>query len=107
MKLVELVKYLKSSEQAENFIRFELPGVEYDLVDIYMREKVGLYSEIVFLNAEEVPNKLIISIEGVIYENLFPLNLTQEMVEELNSSNQKITDEEIAETILRYREKDA
>ncbi|MBN8643114.1 MAG: hypothetical protein J0L86_14985 [Flavobacteriales bacterium] len=107
MNLVELVQHLKSLEQAENFIEGELPDVEYDLVDIYMVEKLGLDSEIVFFNAEEIPNKLIINIEGITYENLFPLNLTQEMVEELEASNGKISNIEIAKRLLEYREKDA
>jgi len=107
MTIIELVKHLKSIEQAKNFINDELPEVEYDLVDIYMFEKLGLNSEIVFFNAEEIPNKLIINIEGTTYENLFPLNLTQEMVEELEASNKKISDIEIAKRLLEYREKDA
>jgi hypothetical protein len=107
MNIVELVKHLKSLEQAENFINGELPEVEYDLVDIYMIDKLGLDSEIVFFNAEEIPNRLIINIEGINYENLFPLNLAQEMVEELKASNEKISDIEIAKHLLEYREKDA
>ncbi len=106
MNIVELVKHLKSLEQAENFINGELPEVEYDLVDIYMINKLGLDSEIVFFNAEEIPNRLIINIEGINYENLFPLNLAQEMVEELKASNDKISDVEIAKHLLEYREKD-
>jgi hypothetical protein len=107
MNIVELVKYLKSIEQAENFIKDELPDVEYDLIDIYMVEKLGLNSEIVFFNAEEIPNRLIINIDGITYENLFPLNLTQEMVEEFEASHKKISDIEIAKRLLEYREKDA
>jgi hypothetical protein len=106
MNIVELLKHLKSLEEAEKFINGELPEVEYDLVDIYMINKLGLDSEIVFFNAEEIPNRLIINIEGINYENLFPLNLAQEMVEELKASNDKISDVEIAKHLLEYREKD-
>lgn len=105
MNIIELVKHLKSFKQTENFITEYVPTIEYDLVDIYMTGKLGLDSEIAFFDAEKIPNRLIIDIDGIIYENLFPLNLAQEMVEELNVSN--LTDLEIAKRILEFREKDA
>lgn len=107
MTIIDLIKHLKSFEQAEKFINEELSDVEYDLVDIYMIEKLGLDSEIVFFNAEEIDNELCININGVNYVNLFPLNMAQEMVQDLKISDSKISDIEIAEMLLAYREKDA
>jgi hypothetical protein len=107
MNLIELIKHLKSLDKAESFIERELPEIEYDLIDVYMVEKLGLNAEIAFFDAEIIPNRLIIQLEGVNYENLFPLNMLQEMVEDLIQGNDKITDEEIAKRLLEYREKDA
>lgn len=105
MNIIELVKHLKKLEDAETFVNEKLPDIEYDLVDIYMVDKLSLDSSIVFFDAEKISNKLIIEVNGVTYVNLFPLNMTQELVEEF--SLDKITDREIAERLLKYREKDA
>ncbi|GAA6766472.1 hypothetical protein AAFH68_24140 [Flavobacterium sp. CGRL1] len=107
MKLIELVKHLKSVEESEKFTSAELPDIEYDLIDMYMIEKVDIDSEIVFFDAEKIPNKLILEIEGIVYENLFPLNMAQEMVEEFVNSNKRASDSEIVEFLINYREKDA
>lgn len=107
MKIIELVKYLKNVQDSEKFVSVELPDIEYDLVDIYMINKLDLDSQIIFFDAEKIPNKLIIDIEGVIYENLFPLNMAQDMVEEFVSNNPSASDLEIAKFLIKYREKDA
>lgn len=107
MKIIELVNNLKNIEIAQLLIAKEIPDVEYDLVDLYMVDKISIDSEIVFFNAEKIPNKLVIEIEGVKYENLFPLNLIQEMVEEYDKLDGKISDFEIANKLLEYRMKDA
>jgi hypothetical protein len=107
MNIIELVKYLKSVEEAETFFSTEFPEVEYDLIDIYMIERLSLDSEIVFFDAEKIPNELIINIAGIIYENLFPANLAQNMVEEFVAQNKRASDVEIAKQLLSYRQKDA
>lgn len=107
MKLIELVKHLKSVKESEKFTNAQLSDIEYDLIDMYMIEKVGFDSDIVFFDAEKIPNKLTIEIEGVTYENLFPLNMAQDIVEEFASNNASASDLEIAEFLINYREKDA
>ncbi|WP_394775812.1 hypothetical protein [Flavobacterium sp.] len=107
MKLIELVKHLKSVKESEEFTSTQLSDIEYDLIDMYMIEKVDLDSDIVFFDAEKIPNKLILEIEGVTYENLFPLNMAQDMVDEFVSGNASASDLEIAEFLINYREKDA
>ncbi|SHF97412.1 hypothetical protein [Flavobacterium aquidurense] len=52
MKLIELVKHLKSLKESEKFRSAQLPNIEYDLIDMYMIEKVDLNSEIVFFMKE-------------------------------------------------------
>ncbi|MFH6959383.1 hypothetical protein ACHRV1_18460 [Flavobacterium aquidurense] len=106
MKLIELVKHLKTVKEYETFISAQLIDIEYDLIDMYMIEKVDLESDIVFFNPEKIPNKIIIEIEEVIYENLFPLNMTQNLVEEFVISNKTASDLEIAQFLLNYRQKD-
>ena len=51
MKIIELVNNLKSIEIAQLLITKEIPDVEYDLVDLYMVDKISIDSEIVFFNA--------------------------------------------------------
>ncbi|KQB40360.1 hypothetical protein [Flavobacterium aquidurense] len=107
MKLIELVKHLKSVKESEKFTNTQLSDIEYDLIDMYMIEKVDLDSDIVFFDAEKTPNKLIVEIEGVTYENLFPLNMAQDMVEEFVTTKASASDLEIAEFLINYRAKDA
>lgn len=107
MKLIELVKHLKSIKECEKFTSTQLSDIKYDLIDMYMIEKFDLESVIVFFDAEKIPTKLIIEIEGVTYENLFLLNMAQDMVEEFASTNASASDLEIAEFLINYREKDA
>jgi hypothetical protein len=57
----------------------------------------------VFFNSNKIPPKLVIEIDGMKYENLFPLNLLQEMVEEYPLLDKGLTDLEIAERIIDYR----
>ncbi|MCC9020219.1 MULTISPECIES: hypothetical protein [Flavobacterium] len=107
MKLIELVKHLKSVKESEKFTSTQLSDIEYDLIDMYMIEKVDLDSDILFFDAEKIPNKLILEVEGVTYENLFPLNMAQDMIEEFVGTNASASDLEIAEFIINYRKKDA
>jgi len=104
MKLIEGIKYLKTIEETEEFLRKELPDTEIDLADVYLKGKLNAQSEIKIFNAEDIPNMLEIEIEGIKYVNLFPLNMLQEMVMEYwNNSNRKLSDEEIVFKLLEYR----
>ena len=107
MKLLELIRNLKSIKQANELIAKELPGVEYDLIDLYAINSLNVDSDIRFFNVEEIPNDLVIKVDGINYVNLFPLNLIQEMVEEYSNLREIFSDEEIAKRILEYRLKDA
>lgn len=107
MNITELVGHLKNVTQANELISVELPGVDYDLVELYMKEKVDLDSEIIFLDAETIPNDLIIELNGTKYENLFPFYLIQEMVEEYAADYPNLSSLEVAERIINYRINDA
>lgn len=107
MKIIELVKHLISIEKAEAFVYREIPQIDYDLVDIYMINSLELESELFFFDAETIPNKLSIEIDNVNYENLFPLNLAQEIVEDIKRQYKNISDIDVAKKLLEYRKKDA
>lgn len=108
MNFVELIEHVKSIPQAEELLSIELPDVEYCTVMIYMKEELGLDSEVVFFDAEAISNDLVMTIDGIRYVSLFTLSLTQEMVEECEHKyNPKLSNEEIAKLILNYYENDA
>lgn len=108
MNLLEVIEHLKSIEKAEELIAVEIPTVEFGLVDVYLKEKLDINSEVKFFDVDAIPNNLDIEINGVKYVNLFPLPMVQEMVEEYVASNDaKLTNSEIAQRLLDYRIKDA
>ncbi|WP_192350830.1 hypothetical protein [Algoriphagus sp. Y33] len=108
MNIIELIPYLKSLHKAESVSQVFLPDIEFDLVELYVKDKLALDSEVVFLNADSIPNELKIELDGVLYENLFPLYMAQEMVEEyVKTYNDELSDMEIAKRLLEYRVNDA
>lgn len=107
MNLLNLIDHLKTIQKAAIFIARELPGVELDFVDIYLKDTLAMESEVFLFNAEEIPNNILIAMGGMELINLLPLNLAQEMVESYVSQPELFTDAEIAEKLLRYRLKDA
>jgi len=108
VKLNELISHLKSVEEAEKIISIEIPDVEFGSIDIYLKDRLNIESEIRFFDAETIPNNLVIEVDGINYVNLFPLPMTQEIVEGYaNLSAPKLNDIEIAQKLLDYRIKDA
>lgn len=64
--------------------------------------------EVKFFDAETIPNKAVIEIDGIVYINLFPLSMLQEMIEDYsNVSAPSFTNLEIAKRIIAYRVHDA
>ncbi|GGZ35271.1 hypothetical protein GCM10007049_30870 [Echinicola pacifica] len=108
MNIIELIPYLKNLHKAESVSQVFLPDIEFDLVELYVKDKLALDSEVVFLDADSIPNELKIELDGVLHENLFPLYLAQEMVEEyVKTYNDELSDIEIAKRLLEYRINDA
>lgn len=108
MKLIEIIEHLKTVEKGENLISTEIPGIEFGLVDIYLKDKLDINSEVKFFDVDTIPNDLEINIDGSRYVNLFPLPMTQEMIEEYSKLvTPKLSNKEIAERLLDYRIKDA
>ncbi|MDR3713534.1 MAG: hypothetical protein P4L51_12005 [Puia sp.] len=108
MNLVQLIDHLKNMKEAEKFIESQIPGVEFGQIDIYLKDRLDINSEVNFFDAETIENKAEIEIHGQKYINLFPLCMMQEMVEAYkNKTYENITDIEIAKKLLEYRAKDA
>lgn len=107
MKLIELIDHLKTTSKAEQLISQLIPGVEFDLVEVFMIDHLSFESEIAFFNAEAVSDTIIIEIDGIKYENFFPLYLIQEMVEEyVEKYHNKLSNSDIGKRILEYRHTD-
>lgn len=107
MNLIELIDHLKTSLKAEQLINQQIPGVEFDLVELYMKDSLGFESEIAFFDVETIPGNLIIEIDGIKYENLFSLSEIQEIVEQYVEEYPNWSDLDIAKRILEYRLNDA
>ncbi|WP_142685317.1 hypothetical protein [Chitinophaga polysaccharea] len=108
MKLIELIDHLKTASKAQQLISAQIPDVDFDQVEVYMKDHCGLNAEIAFFDADKIPGNLIIEVEGIKYENLFPLYMVQEMVEDyVQEFGNSVSDQEIAQKILDYREHDA
>jgi hypothetical protein len=75
MNIIELIRQLKTVEEAEELMNKELPGIDYDAIDTYMVGQVDMNAEIVFFDAENVPHGNVIEVDGITYENLFPLGM--------------------------------
>lgn len=107
MTLIELIEQLKTLPKAEALAKQQIPGVEYDLVELYMKDSLSFESEIAFFDVDTIPGHLIIEIDGIKYENLFSLNLIQEMVEEYVEEYPNWSNLDIAKRIMEYRHNDA
>jgi len=107
MNLVELIPHLKTIEKAEVLIKEVAPGIYFDTIDLYLKDKMALDSEIIFPDGETTPDTIVITIDDAQYENLFPLYMAQEMVEEYAGNYPNLSDTEIAQHLLDYAINDA
>src|SRR5258708_38506569 len=108
MNLIQLNDHVKTMTEAKKFAENQIPNVEFNQVDIYMKNRLALNSEIIFVDEETTDYKVQIEINGEKYINLFPLSMLQEMVAaQKNNFFDRRADIEIAERLLEYRAKDA
>ncbi|PQJ78759.1 hypothetical protein [Polaribacter porphyrae] len=105
MNLIEFVEYLKKPSEIEGVIIESNPDLDIDYADIYLENELNIYSEMYFLNAEEISGGLEILYEKKRLINLFLLFHLQEMFEEFNLKGKNNI--EIAKDILDFRIKDA
>lgn len=106
MKLIEIIESLRNNMIGE-LIESNFVTIEYDLIDIYAINALGLESEYCFFNAEKVPCAKIFEEQGIKYENLCPLFMLEDLVSDFTNQNHEISDLELAEQALNYIENDA
>ena len=108
MNLIELIPHLKTLENADSFISKALPDVPFGQVDIYLKEKLDAASEIKLVDAEAIEGYIKMEIDGVMYTNLFPLWMLQEMVEGYsNVQGKRVSHIDIAKRAIEYAINDA
>ena len=106
MKLTDLIEQINRGN-TEQFLQKNSIDVEYDLIDIYAKEKLDIDSEIKFFNAEEIPNEIFIEIGGTNYQNVCPLNMLEDIINDFKTQEPKIDSFELTNKVLDYLEKDA
>ncbi|MEJ8606428.1 hypothetical protein JSO56_05755 [Riemerella anatipestifer] len=106
MKLIEITESLRNNT-INRLIEKYFITIEYDLIDVYAINSLGLESEYYFFNAEEVSGVRIFEEKGVKYENLCPLSMLKDLVSDFTNQNPYILDLELAKQILDYIENDA
>lgn len=106
MKLTDLIEQINQGN-IEQFLQNNSIDIEYDLIDIYAKEKLDIDSEIELFNAEEIPNEIFIEIEGVNYQNICPLNMLEDIINDFKIHNPQIDTFDLTNKVLDYLEKDA
>lgn len=108
MNLAELVEHVRQRESWPELLDKDMAGVDIDQIDIYLRSKLDVESEVKFFDTEEIPNELEIVIDGVSYVNLFPMTMLREMINDyLERSGSSLSNMDIARKLISYRIVDA
>lgn len=106
MTIVELIDHLKSRDLAEKLSSKILPDVDFDMIIIYMKDKVALDSKISFYDFDAISNELIMEVNGEKYEYFFGLEDAQEMVEGYIEEHNP-TNLQMAQRMIEYNINDA
>ncbi len=106
MKLLELIPFLKTFNEAERCAKKQLPDTEFDLIQLYMKNGIDIESDIAFFDGDIIPGNMLIEVNGIQYVSLFPLYMAQEIVEAHITENM-FNNCEIAERMIEYRIYDA
>ncbi|SIP96050.1 hypothetical protein SAMN05880574_10313 [Chryseobacterium sp. RU37D] len=106
IKFSELIEKIQKGE-TEQFLLDNSIEIEYDLIDLYTKDTVNINCEVRFFNAEEIVNEIFINVDGIDYENICPLNMLEDLVNDFTPDNPDLNSTEIANKILSYLENDA
>jgi hypothetical protein len=107
MKLIDVVEALRNPDTAVQLAEKELPGVEFLVLDMYMKDELDLNSDIRFFDAEKMSG-LYLDIDGIKYVNVFPLTMAQELVGDfMKLYGPDATNETLAKRLFQYRLNDA
>lgn len=105
MKLVEFIEILQNSEALKQHLNICLPKAKFDFIDLYIEKNYCPDSEIIFIDAENLPHNLSLINNQDYYINFFPLDLLSEIITQFTHTNKEetITTKDIAHKILEYR----
>lgn len=107
MNLVDFVTLLRNPADANDRFAADLPGIDADQIDVYLRSELDLGSEVKLFDAENIPSRLEIEISNIKYVNLFPLAMLREIVDDYLERDSKLESREIARRLIDYRINDA
>ncbi len=107
MKLVDLIEHLKKIETAINLASSELPEAEYGSIEVFANV-LDVNSEVRFFDSDRLSEDGDIQIDGIVYINVLPLSLFQDMVQAFSeSTDATYSNLQIAKRILDYSINDA
>lgn len=100
---------MKDKRTAGKLVASVLPDAEFRQVDIYLKGGLSADSEVKFIDGdvEGAPETLYAQIDGEHYENLFPVYMLQEFVQDVYEQDRSKTDEDLTKRVLHYRIYDA
>lgn len=107
MKLEALVQNLENSNKLGELYDLLKLNKESEALLIYMEDELSFESDIHIFEIEETDDDLIYENNGLKFIQLFPLEMTQEMVEEYVNTYKGISYYEIAQRLIDYRINDA
>jgi hypothetical protein len=104
MTLLEIIPYFRVSGQIDAYLKSMGIDNEEGDVSVYMKDRLELASELQFLNDDQTQGRRVVDFNNSKYEELLPVYMIQEMVDELKD---EYSDHQIAERILSYAINDA
>ncbi len=107
MKLTDLIDYLTRVKQLEELYQKYNVSQDSEALLIYLQNKLSLQSPVIIFEIEETDDYLVFEKEGVKYEQLFSVNHTIELLEDLELKDNGHSNLEIAKRLLKYRKNDA
>lgn len=79
-----------------------------DGISIYMKDALGLESEIAFFTSEETDDNMVFNKDGITYHYLLSVHIAIDLIEsEMQEENASYSDLQIAQRLLDYALRDA
>lgn len=108
MKLLELVKYFRRGGSYESFCITESLDQESEVIEIYMKQPLGLNSDLGFFEIEKTEGAYEFDSNNINYTNLFDFYYFLDAIEDSNNeTNKNLTDEDLAKILYAYAVNDA
>ncbi|AGC76102.1 hypothetical protein LX97_00777 [Nonlabens dokdonensis] len=108
MNLAELIKYFKENRSKEEFFKNNHLNMESEVVEIYMQKPFSLNNKVKFLEIEKTKGTIEFDINNVKYYNLIDFYAFLDFIKDsMESSNDNLTDAQLAKILLDYCINDA